>query len=1556
MKLKRLISALLLLAMLLSCLPFSALAVETGTPDVGDVPTSEITGIMDVDSPAEPVTLAGNSDGSFYLAATAAERVIIAPECVNYTAGQTIAQALLASGHTFEGLEDGSVYRIDGVAGEFQRSDETGDYSLTKQASEISFFCFVENGTAKPSEARQALIRTMADYLCEEADVRAYAKDVYDAALRQFVGISDEAASTCAAQITAKIGEYKTSLGSTISVTFSGTDEDCTITAVSTYGKVYHDTEHPGTLNLPDGSYDFTVQKGALRVSGKISVPGTTAVTVAMPEGGWLDTSSFAVSNDYNNDYHTGFNAGKYVLEQSDHTFTAKVPDTFSKDLYLYLPASDVTAAAIYTATAIYTDTTQTEQKTAVTLGSYNSSISNVLVKNCVGNTATIRLSKKADANGFTQSEDYTLQLDRMPTLSTLLVTAGGAAQAAKEPFAPAETLAYTYPVLSTAASVQIKPTAFATGSKITVNGEALTDGSADVALKGNTTTVSVVVENSGYATTYTLTFEKASGKEITFEIGSGVTLEIYNKNGNLIKKQEKQEKPQLVECFLIPDMEYYYIATKDTYYHETQNFSVTPTLTGFTAINVAIQPVLTSLAFGYNASNDYGKYGKYTGNDVTSHTYTVTVPDSNSFPAIWAESNGNMEVLFSRVTSTANCGSETTVPIPQSGETDSGTLLNDLLLSGNPYGNEATLRVSKKSGSKTYYTDYYLHFNRKLSLEADGLTLQVGGDPLTLNRLNADGEETGALGFAFGTEHYSVTVPAAQPSISLAAVLRNKMLRYGDTDNSYTLRIAVDGKDVAEGTEAEIPLNGTEVSQKITLTLSHPNAPAERVYTITVKKAASIKVSFKIDPENAILFLEEAVSGSRVWPDENGAYPFSTGFTYNYLLTAPGYLGKSGTMTLEEQNGTLQLVLDGTAQGTGSVSLMLDKAAGGKPLTEFETEWPDFRGNSSNNAVTATKTPVSAEDGMLYWAKKIGSFSTGTDGNASGGSAVSSPILVDSALIVYAGNTLYRINKDTGETIQTGTMAGESSFSINSATYADGMLFVALSNGRVQAFNAETLESLWVYTDPLGGQSNCPVTVCDGYVYTGFWNGETKDANYVCLSVTDEKPNEKLEAKTATWRYTKAGGFYWAGAYVSKDFMLLGTDDGETGYTKGHGSILLMDPKTGRVLDRTDKPRGDVRSSICYADGAYYATSKGGDFIRITLSADKRSIAKVDILALENGTGGTAMSTSTPVVYNGRAYVGVSGSAQFDAYSGHNITVIDLSGAMSIAYRVETKGYPQTSGLLSTAYAENGNDYVYVYFFDNYTPGTMRMLRDTKGQKTADLITVEEGKNTAYAIFTPNGAQAQYAICSPIVDENGTIYFKNDSCFLMAYGSTIKELKASTSIKTYEAGKAFSMEGVTVTATLANGETRNVTAMMSAPTEALKAGQTEVTLTFGKGQTMYHNVNVENSNTMKTEEIAPITIDLSIRVEDPTKPIGDTLRYHYDAVSGKLIVTGTFKSGQTLIAACYDANGRMIQVQTLDRVGNLTLNTNGARIRLFLLDKDSKPVCPAVTVKDSTT
>lgn len=73
MKLKRLISALLLLAMLCSCLPFTAMAAETEAPDASDAPSSETTEIVDTDSSAEPVMLAAEADTKgenyFYLSA-----------------------------------------------------------------------------------------------------------------------------------------------------------------------------------------------------------------------------------------------------------------------------------------------------------------------------------------------------------------------------------------------------------------------------------------------------------------------------------------------------------------------------------------------------------------------------------------------------------------------------------------------------------------------------------------------------------------------------------------------------------------------------------------------------------------------------------------------------------------------------------------------------------------------------------------------------------------------------------------------------------------------------------------------------------------------------------------------------------------------------------------------------------------------------------------------------------------------------------------------------------------------------------------------------------------------------------------------------------------------------------------------------------------------------------------------------------------------------------------------------------------------------------------------
>ncbi len=78
-------------------------------------------------------------------------------------------------------------------------------------------------------------------------------------------------------------------------------------------------------------------------------------------------------------------------------------------------------------------------------------------------------------------------------------------------------------------------------------------------------------------------------------------------------------------------------------------------------------------------------------------------------------------------------------------------------------------------------------------------------------------------------------------------------------------------------------------------------------------------------------------------------------------------------------------------------------------------------------------------------------------------------------------------------------------------------MIFVGLSNGRIQAFDAVTLDSLWLFTDSNGGQPNCPIVYHDGYIYTGFWKSETGDASFVCVSATDEDPDVGNETKYAS-------------------------------------------------------------------------------------------------------------------------------------------------------------------------------------------------------------------------------------------------------------------------------------------------------------------------------------------------------------------------------------------------------------------------------------------------------
>ena len=457
--------------------------------------------------------------------------------------------------------------------------------------------------------------------------------------------------------------------------------------------------------------------------------------------------------------------------------------------------------------------------------------------------------------------------------------------------------------------------------------------------------------------------------------------------------------------------------------------------------------------------------------------------------------------------------------------------------------------------------------------------------------------------------------------------------------------------------------------------------------------------------------------------------YVLNTNGSYTYTVTAYGYVARTASFAAGEEQKIISVSLDKAPD-----SVRQDIAQ--------EGDWISFRGNADNNAVTDVPVPVTAEKTVLTWANRIG------EGMSGGG--VGSPILVGDVLYTYANTSVMKVDRNTGEVLLSKEMDHASSFSITPPAYGEGMIFVGLSNGSVQAFDAETLDSLWLYTDPLGGQPNCPITYQDGYLYTGFWNSEVKQANFVCISVTDEDPTQDQEAKQASWTYTDKG-FYWAGAYVSEDFLLVTTDDGDGGYTKGHGDVVSLDPRTGQVLDcLTVSGVGDLRSTVCYdrETDAYYFTSKGGDLYQVKVNADgtftKGSLRR---LHLDNGADSASappMSTSTPVDRQRPSLTSAcpvpASSLPIPATTSRWWTCPPSPSPSS----VPTMGYPQTSGLLTTAYQDK-DGYNYIYFIDNFTPGKLRVIRDMPGMTEVDHSYTTMGRPT---VKTARSTPSRRAMC----------------------------------------------------------------------------------------------------------------------------------------------------------------------------------------------------------------
>ncbi len=1448
----RLLSVLLTFLMLLSLLPSAALAADT-----------------------QQIALMAVTQNGF----------LIEPEYVTYHSGDTVKDVLKKSSHTFSGIDSGYITAVDGTTDNFSIHYDEDGYKLDQSADGLTAIWFTTNSSQSHGANLQKLAANMAVYNTATNGLRDYkaAQEAYDAAVKGFYAATDTTAKTLNDALFSAIDKHAKFLeGKTTPLTISATMGGEAITPgeavfTSEFGTVVT-VKNTNTVDLIPATYTFDLSDGEFRhVRGTLEVKEGTTLTAQLPAGQWIKSVGIGIDNYWK----TYGEMPKQDVTASEGTYL--IPDHAYNSLYPYFEPGDgvdTTNIRVYKAG-------DPNGNKACSWKSKATALTDSVESNSLKN-ADVVCEARLKGDGYEQYQTYTLHLIRTPSLSGL----AAADSVSGLTLSPAYDRATdTYNVVTSQDQVKITPTALCSGTAITVAGKSTQSGSpvtvnlADCEQdSGKKYLIPVVLTANGQSVTYTVKVQKQATVSVTLNHEEGLDVKVYSQTGDCIEPTSSTGTADIYTLTL--GLGYTYLATKDVYYHAECAFQAVPNR----SYDVPT-PVTGDWLTGLSAR---------TGNNAPlcdmspaftegTHEYTFTVESNASiFQLKRVRADSSYKTTFYAAYHRNTAWPDRTIEkaLTASDTSYTTTTLNNFMAVGG-YGNTARLKVaqSKTVNGATLYQDYFIHVNRAMTL--DSLSAKDQNDVVV--PLNQGGDTTKAT---FTKLVYDYTADVSEKASELRLTLRPLSSYRMDADMTVTVACGDWSQSItydkdhkpSDRQTVAVPLKaGSAAAETITVTVSHKETGSiAGTYTIKVNKQAPIETTITTTPGDATVFLTSDVTGDRILPGDKGIYTLDSGSSYTVVVTRYGYVGQKKTFTAGEANKTIQIKLEKAPDST-----LKD--------IELPTDWPLFRKNDENNGVVDVRTPITAEDTVLVWANKLG--------EGYSGGAVGSPIIVGGCLYTYSGTTIMKVDKETGLVLKTGTMVGGSAFAINCATYAEGMIFIGLANGRVQAFNAETLESLWVYRDALGGQPNCPIAYADGYIYTGFWNQETKQANFACLSVTDEDATKTNEAKLPTWTYTH-NGFYWAGAYVNSDFVLVTTDDGDNGYTTGRGSILSLNPKTGKLIDSLQATNvGDLRSSVCYDEEteAYYFTSKGGDLYQVKVNADgtftKGSLRR---LHLDNGADSASappMSTSTPVIANGRAYIGVSGTSQFTAYSGHNITVVDLS-TFSIAYSVPTMGYPQTSGLLTTAYQDK-DGYNYIYFIDNFTPGKLRVIRDMPGMTEVDhsYTTMETySKNgeehtieTAYVLFTPSGAQAQYAICSPIVDSEGNIYFKNDSAQLMRLSSRITELEVTQQPDrtTYSKDDTFDATGLKVTAHYANGATKDVSDYLKYTTDPLRLDDTEITIGINLEQLVKDKLenlpeNLKNQ-TAKWQQYQDKDGKAGVEWEIPTTSVTITVEEHHN-------------------------------------------------------------------------
>ncbi|HIH93808.1 TPA: PKD domain-containing protein [Methanosarcina acetivorans] len=345
------------------------------------------------------------------------------------------------------------------------------------------------------------------------------------------------------------------------------------------------------------------------------------------------------------------------------------------------------------------------------------------------------------------------------------------------------------------------------------------------------------------------------------------------------------------------------------------------------------------------------------------------------------------------------------------------------------------------------------------------------------------------------------------------------------------------------------------------------------------------------------------------------------------------------------------------------------------------------------------------------------------------------------SVYVVSTDGYVRAINRTTGALNWETPIPDCSGFQLGNPAYGNGKIFVPTADSRIFAFDAWTGTELWndsvesnkPSSSSLYHQLNTPVVYDNGRIYFGQWIPANYAGKYYCYT----------EDGTEVWNRDCTNGnkgYYWAGATVVGDYLVFGGDD---------GYLTSLYKVNGTLVDEINIGAGEIRSTLVYDEESnrIFTSTKNGYCISIEMNPEGtfNDSSKVQSASFD------AQSTSTPVIYNGRVYLG---SGNFQASSPFFCL---NSTDLSVIWRFTgTNGGIQSSPVVSTAY-DDGDGEVYIYFTTNARYSRLYCLKDNA---TNTNMTSEEW------YFQPEDSKNQYTL-QGVALVGGWLYYGNDKGYL---------------------------------------------------------------------------------------------------------------------------------------------------------------------------------------------